>query len=241
VPTSPTPGLLALWDIDHTLIETRGVGNEMYRAAFETITGQPLRHTAAITGRTERAILAETLRLHGLEPSEAYHARYAEALAQLYEEHAALLRQRGRALPGAKQALAAVAGLSGVAQTVLSGNLRAVAITKLRAFDLERYVDFDIGAYGDDETDRPKLVTVCQRRGEAKHGTTFARHNTVIVGDSLSDVETGVMGGAVVIGVASGKSSAAELRAAGAETVLADLSDAQQVVGVLRRMLARGG
>jgi hypothetical protein len=34
MPTSPTSGLLVLWDVDHTLIETRGVGSELYRAAL---------------------------------------------------------------------------------------------------------------------------------------------------------------------------------------------------------------
>jgi len=40
----------------------------------------------------------------------------------------------------------------------------------------------------------------------------FERSSAVIVGDSPSDVETGTKGGATVIGVASGKSSAEELR-----------------------------
>jgi phosphoglycolate phosphatase len=238
MPTSPTPSLLVLWDVDHTLIETRGVGSELYRAAFEKITGRPMIHKAEITGRTERTILAETLRLHGLEPSEEYQARYAEALAQEYEEHAEVLRQRGRALPGAREALVAVAELPGVAQTVLSGNLRVVAVTKLQVFELARYVDFEIGAYGDDEEDRPKLVAVAQTRAEEKYGVAFDRSSTVILGDSLSDVETGSEGGATVIGVASGKSSVEQLREAGAEVVLEDLRDVGRVVEVVRGIFA---
>jgi len=232
--TSPTPGMLVLWDVDHTLIETRGVGGELYRAAFEKTTGRPMMHKAEITGRTERAILTETLRLHGLASSEEYQSRYAEALAQQYEEHTELLRRRGRALPGAKEALAAVGELPGVVQTLLSGNLRAVAVTKLRVFDLDQYVDFEVGAYGDDEEDRSKLVTVAQARAEEKYGMVFERTNTVILGDSLSDVETGRKGGARVIGVASGRSSTEELREAGAEVVLDDLREVGRVVEIVR-------
>jgi len=212
VPNNPEPRLLVLWDVDHTLIETRGVGFRLYQAAFEQITGLPMAHKAEITGRTERAILAETLRLHGLESSEEYQARYVAALARQYEEHAEELRQRGRALPGAKEALAAVAELPGVVQTVLSGNLRAVAVTKLRVFGLDQCIDFEIGAYGDDEEDRPKLVAVARQRAEEKYGVAFERSSAVIVGDSPSDVETGTKGGATVIGVASGKGSAEEWR-----------------------------
>ena len=68
-----------------------------------------------------------------------------------------------RVLPGAGQTLAALAELPDFIQTVLTGNLRAVAETKLRVFDLDRFIDVEIGAYGDDESDRPKLVAVAQR------------------------------------------------------------------------------
>ncbi len=228
-----------LWDVDHTLIETRGVGGELYRTAFEEITGRRMEHRAEITGRTERAILAETLRLHGLEPKADYQARYGEALSQQYEDHGAELRRRGRALPGAADALATVAKLTGVVQTVLTGNLRAVAVTKLRAFQLDRYLDFEVGSYGDDEEDRPKLVAVAQQRAAGKYGAVFEHRNTLIVGDSLSDVETGAEGGAHVIGVASGKSSSDELRQAGAGVVLQDLRDTTRLVDAIDE-LTRG-
>jgi len=214
---------LVLWDIDHTLIETRGVGGELYRAAYEETAGRTMEHKAEVTGKTEPAILTETLKLHGLEPSNDYQAKYAEALARQYDQRADELRRRGQALAGASEALAALAEQAGVIQTVLTGNLRAVAVTKLRVFGLDGFIDIEVGAYGDDEEDRPRLVAVAQQRAGAKYGADFGRDNTVILGDSPSDVETGLKGGAQVIGVASGKSTTEELRKAGAGTVLFDL------------------
>jgi phosphoglycolate phosphatase len=231
---------LVLWDIDHTLIETRGVGGQLYQAAFEEITGRKMEHRAEVTGRTEPAILAETLTLHGLEPNDEYRTNYAEALAQQYEGHSDELRQRGRALPGAKAALAVLAELPNVVQTVLTGNLRAVAATKLRVFGLDGFIDLEVGAYGDDEEDRPRLVAVAQDRARAKYGATFTRNNTVIIGDSPSDVKTGLQGGARVIGVASGKSSVTELRDAGASLVLADLGDADRITAAVGELTAAG-
>ncbi|MBA3338748.1 MAG: haloacid dehalogenase-like hydrolase [Geodermatophilaceae bacterium] len=214
---------LVLWDIDHTLIETRGVGGELYQAAFEEITGRKLERMPEITGRTELTILAETLKLHGIEPGTEYAAKYTEALARQYEQHGDELRQRGQVLPGAKEALVALSRRPTVVQAALTGNLRAVAMTKLRVFELDQYIDFEVSAYGDDEVDRTKLVVRAQQRATARHGTRFNRRNTVIVGDSPSDVETGLEGGARVIAVASGRTSAEELRKAGATTVLNDL------------------
>jgi phosphoglycolate phosphatase len=228
---------LVLWDIDHTLIETRGLGEELYKAAFERTTGRDMTRKAEVTGRTELAILAETLKLHGLQPSEEYAADYARELAQQYELNADELRRRGRVLPGAREALAALAGGNDVVQSVLTGNLRAVAITKIKVFGLFEYVDFEVGAYGDDDEDRPKLVAVAQQRAATKFGARFDRRSTVIVGDSPSDVQTGLKGGARVVAVASGGSSPEDLRRAGATSVLDDLVDTS---AVLREVIESG-
>jgi phosphoglycolate phosphatase len=221
---------LVLWDIDHTLIETRGVGRRLYRAAFEEITGRRLERKPDLTGRTECAILAETLRLNGLEPSGGYKTKYAEALTRQYERHTDRLSKRGQALPGARKALAALARHPDLIQTVLTGNLRAVAVIKLRVFGLDGFIDFEVGAYGDDEPYRPKLVAIAQQRAGTKYGAAFTRDNTVILGDSPNDVETGVKGGARVIGVASGKSSMQDLHAHGALSVLSGLRSSARVV-----------
>jgi phosphoglycolate phosphatase len=239
VPATPDPAprpRLVLWDIDHTLIETRGVGSELYQAAFEQITGRPMEHKPEITGKTERAILAETLRLHGIKPTDELQAQYATALADQYEKHAEDLRQHGRALPGADAALRAITELLGVTQTVLTGNLRAVAATKLRTFGLDEYLDLDVGAYGDEEEDRPKLVPVAQELAGSKYGATYDRQNTIIIGDSPSDVQTASEGGAAVIAVASGKASQDDLANAGANAVLKSLDDPAIILDTLRRL-----
>lgn len=51
---------LVLWDIDHTLIDTRGVGRELSAAAFLRATGRGMRQQAKIDGITEPVIFRET-------------------------------------------------------------------------------------------------------------------------------------------------------------------------------------
>ncbi|MYS53732.1 HAD family hydrolase, partial [Streptomyces sp. SID6013] len=58
---------LVLWDIDHTLMATGGLGRELWADAFEKVTGFAMREQASVTGSTERRILRETARLHGLD------------------------------------------------------------------------------------------------------------------------------------------------------------------------------
>src|SRR4051794_9958313 len=108
---------LVLWDIDHTLIDTRGVGRELSAAAFEEVTGQPMREQAKIDGITEAVIFRETAKLHGLTTDRADFERFAAALTAQHIRHANDLRERGHALPGAAAALESLAAAN-VRQTV---------------------------------------------------------------------------------------------------------------------------
>jgi phosphoglycolate phosphatase len=225
-----TDARLALWDIDHTLVSTGGVGREVFRDAFEQATGRPMERMAEVSGRTEPDIFAETLTLHGIEPSDQHFARFAEALAAGYEAKVPVLRQRGRALPGAAAALEALDSVPGVMQSVLTGNLKPVAITKLAAFGLDRYLDFEVGAYGSDDSVRANLVEIARQRAASKYHVALDEASTVLIGDTPSDVATARQGGAAVIAVASGRSDVAELQAAGAGIVLADLTDTAALV-----------
>jgi hypothetical protein len=62
------PARLILWDVDHTLITTGGVGDDIYREAFREVTGIVPGELAEMTGRTEAVIFRDTLALHDLAP-----------------------------------------------------------------------------------------------------------------------------------------------------------------------------
>ena len=236
--TQADPNRLILWDIDHTLIDTGGVGKRLYVRAFEAVSGKSMEHEVDVTGRTELDIFAETAQRHGIESSDDLVDRYRDELARQYQEHVHELSTKGHRLPGAVQALAALATMPKVVQTVLTGNLRAVAAVKLQAFGLHQYIDWTVGAYGDDDGYRPTLVVVAQRRAAEKYGVRFERHNTVIVGDSASDVAAARDGGAMVIAVTSGRDDEQSLRSAGADTVLGSLADTHEFLSTLGQTLS---
>ncbi|MBA0053355.1 HAD family hydrolase [Streptomyces sp. AJS327] len=214
---------LLLWDIDHTLIESRGVGRALSAAAFEQVTGIPMREQAAIDGITEPVIFRETAKLHGLETTQADFERFAQVLSEEHVANARELRERGAALPGAAAALEAL-HVADVRQTVVTGNVRAVAETKLHVFGLDSRIDWDTGAYGENADLRPDLVALALRRA-ATPAT-----DAVLIGDTPADVEGGHAHGVRVIAVATGRSSTEALRAANADTVLEDLTDTERLV-----------
>lgn len=225
--------LLVLWDIDHTLIETRGVGGEVYAAAFRKVTSHPLERMAEMAGRTEPVIFRDTLALHGIDDPGDMFLQFAQEQAKGYAGRTADLRRRGRALPGALNALSALASIKNVTQSVLTGNTPSSARIKLSAFGLDEYLDLDAGAYGTDDDIRANLVPIARQRAMQRTGCSFTPESTVLIGDTPSDVIAARDGGAQIIAVATGASSVAELAAAGAGTVLPDLTSTTALLAAL--------
>ncbi|MFG1875979.1 HAD family hydrolase [Sphaerisporangium sp. NPDC049003] len=214
---------IVLWDIDHTLVDTRGVGRDLSAQAFEKVTGLPMRQQAKIDGITEAVIFRETARLHGLTTNRHDFERFADALAEAHIEREDELRQRGQALPGAGDALNALAAVPGVVQTVLTGNVRRVAEIRLKTFDLDRHIRWDIGAFGEDNDQRAGLVRIALTRATSAFDEPVSATDAVLIGDSPADVEAALEMGVPAIAVASGRSSAEDLRKAGALRVLPSL------------------
>jgi phosphoglycolate phosphatase len=235
---NPHRSNLILWDIDHTLVTIGEVSREIYEMAFEEVVGQPLREMADMTGRTERAILAETLVLHGVSnPESRFDDFYAE-LARAADKLRERMRAAGRRLPGALEAIAALAEHN-VVQTVVTGNIKPIAVTKLEVFQLSEHMDLEVGGYGSDGDTRPPLIRQAWRRVEHKYDRVFEANRLVVVGDTPLDVAAAREVGVHAVGVATGSSTVEDLMAAQADVVLPDLTDTEAVIrAVCRATLA---
>ncbi|MFE0462097.1 HAD family hydrolase [Kitasatospora sp. NPDC058965] len=228
----PTP-LLVLWDIDHTLLDCGTVNRRAYAAAFRRATGVELADGWRFDGRTELAAATEALRAHDLDPGDGLRDTFMDLVVAELQDRAAELAAEGGALPGAREALAAVAAAPGVRQSVLTGNVPALALLKLSAFGLSEYLDLRLGAYGDDAYERSDLPAHAFARAERVLGRRYQGRNAVIVGDTLRDVATARAAGARCVAVATGTVPARELAEAGADAVLADLTDTAAVLAAL--------
>jgi len=226
-------GVLVLWDVDHTLVDSGGVGVAAFEAAFRRVFGRPMAAVPSMSGRTDRAILVDVLRSSGVPVSEAnLEALRAAAEAELAGLHGEL-RARGRALAGAAEALAELARRSAT-QTLLTGNIRAFAEAKVAAFGLNGHLDLDIGAYGWAHEVRGRLVHDARAAARRVYGDGFGGRRTVLVGDTPLDVEAALTTGAGVVAVATGRHPATELAAAGAHAVLPDLVSTADLVAAVR-------
>jgi hypothetical protein len=71
-----------LWDVDYTLLSAVGLGNRLYRAVFKDMFGRDLTAIAPKAGRTDRAILLDTLALAGVAEPRAHVDAVLAALAR---------------------------------------------------------------------------------------------------------------------------------------------------------------
>lgn len=229
---------LVLFDIDGTLIERgdpahieaidRGV-----QAVVPAAAGVSVRQID-FDGKLDRQLVRGVLAAAGLDPAPP-----PATLAAIFRTGAAAYRaawdgRRGDhdLLPGVRPLLARLAADPRFALGVLSGGMRPIVEVKLQRLGLAHH--FPVGAFGDDEVEtRPDLLPLAIRRAEAHYGTTFPPTGVVIVGDTPHDIDCAHAGGAAALAVATGRYSAEELRAAGADLVLPDLAATQRVVDAL--------
>lgn len=230
---------LVLWDVDHTLIENSGVSKATYTRAFEMLTGTPTGVGPDTDGRTDFEILRILFEANGITTPEEYRRPFRQALSDAMVENRAALRERGYALPGAKEVLTVLAGEDNIIQSALTGNIANNAKEKLAAFELDKYLDLEVGAYGSDHIVRAELVGVARGKVFEKYGVEFARDSTIMIGDTVRDVEAALEGKAIIIGVATGKNTSRELLHAGAHATLENLASTEEVVRIIQEIRAR--
>jgi phosphoglycolate phosphatase len=218
------------------------VSREAYAEAFRRITGRPLVALPQLAGRSDSEIFFESLALNNVptdstaQGGQELLAKYAWELESAFSARLDLLTRIGRLLPGARQAAQATAELPGAVQSVLTGTIRPNAAQKLRAFGLAEFFDLDIGGYGSDVYPKGSQLLASRTLAQEKYQAQIAVDATVYIADSGRDVEAARIAGVRCIAVASGRSTEADLRTAGADVVLTDLSDTAQVLSAVDRL-----
>lgn len=230
-----------MWNIDLTLIDVARVSRDAYAEAFMRATGRRLVALPQLAGASDSEIFFESLALNEGMPGEDQPqpdeidllASYNTELAVAFGARRDLLAEQGRVLPGAADALQAIARLPGVIQTVLTGTIKQNAACKLRAFGLDSYLDPDVGGFGSDVYPKGTQILRSLDRANEKYQVRLMPADVVYVADSIRDVAAAKVARVRCVGVASGRSTSAELRDAGAEPVLDDLSDTRLVVAAV--------
>jgi phosphoglycolate phosphatase len=212
-----------LFDIDGTLITTGGAGAVAWRRAFDELYGVPADiGMFSDAGMTDPEVGRKTFAaVIGREPEPRELARVmAIRLKHLPE---AVAQSEGyRVLDGVEDLLPRLVE-EGYLLGLTTGGTDSAAHIKLARANLARW--FTFGGYGSDSTDRTELTRRAIERAGMLLGMELDPHRALVVGDTPLDIVAAHGAGAVAVGVASGHSSAEQLREAGADHALESLRE----------------
>lgn len=110
--------LLVLWDVDGTLLNAGSVGGDLYEAVFSSMFGRRCERLAPMAGRTDRAIILDTLEMAGIPEPRRHVDLFIEGLRAHAPDALQAAQRQGRALPGAAEAIAAIASARVAASTI---------------------------------------------------------------------------------------------------------------------------
>ncbi|HZM00688.1 MAG TPA: HAD hydrolase-like protein [Planctomycetota bacterium] len=241
--------MLVLFDVDGTLLLSRGASLRCYRAAARELFGREMNTEGMQTaGGLDPLIWRDLCAVNGIGAEEAL-ARHEEFRAAYARILAGELAGGGvaYALPGVPELLDALCdgalggagvgavgggparGGAGIHIGLLTGNYPETGRLKLKAAGIsaER---FAVAAWGDEAERRPDLVPLARERHARHSGRALPPERVVIVGDTPHDVECARVHGCRSLAVATGGSPRGELEAAGASLVVDDLRDTSALV-----------
>ncbi len=215
---------LLLFDIDGTLLLSGGAGTRALNRTFEEMFGVAGAFTGiAVAGRTDPLILGDALDRAGVAADAAARRKFLARYCGHFEREILLPGPRKGLMPGVRRLLDRLWKRPNVACALLTGNIARAARIKLEHFALQRY--FVCGAYGDDAPRRDDLVPVAVGRARCAGIDVASASQAVVIGDTPLDVQCAAAAGARSVGVATGSFTEEELRRAGADAVLPDLTD----------------
>jgi phosphoglycolate phosphatase len=220
---------LLLFDIDGTLIDSGGAGTRSLNLAFEKVFSiEDAFRGISMAGKTDTQIIKEGLLKYNISTNGNLDVVIQAYLIKLEEE---INNDRKQIKPGIHKTLEKLRIIKDVELGLLTGNLEPGARIKLDPFNLNRY--FPAGAFGSDDEDRNNLLPIAIKRFEELCQKKIKVDECIVIGDTPLDVECAHIYGALCLGVATGPYSINELIEAGADYVVKDLSDHQNLLQLL--------
>jgi len=221
---------LILFDIDGTLLISNGASRDAKAQAMLEVFGTDGGvRTHPFGGKTDWQILREVLESAGFT-----HQAIGEKMPLYEQVFARQLQARignfaVQALPGAMALVNTLSQRHDMLVGLVTGNTSRTAPIKLRAagFDPDLFV---VGAFGSESDDRNQLPKLALERAGQHTGQAIAAQDTIVIGDTVADVDCARAVGAVAVTVFTGYEKRENLIAAQPDYLLEDLTHFLELV-----------
>ncbi|MFN0199425.1 MAG: HAD family hydrolase [Planctomycetaceae bacterium] len=221
---------ICLFDIDGTLLNTGGAGQDAMLAALAEVFGitRPVENIP-MAGRTDRAITHDLFRFFDLEHHPENWDRFVATYLRLLPQY--LKIRSGLVLPGIYPLIEILSARNDVQLGLLTGNFREGARLKLSHYNLFHH--FGFGGYGDHHHDRDDVAREALGVAQQTHADNVNLAKVWVIGDTPADIRCGRAIGANAVAVATGHFSTDELHSHNPHHVFSDFSNPQCFVELL--------
>src|SRR5215831_848396 len=240
-PIDTTSLRILLWDLDGTLVRGKryGIFKDYTIPMLESVFGTAgSLHGMIVSGMTDLQIVEEALRGEGITRAHIHEKKdellrcYIQEMRRAVGNGAHIIEE----MPGAHEALQAVADEPRYRSALLTGNIEPAAYLKVEITGLAQFFKLP-GAFGDESFDRRDLPAIAAQRINERLNTTLPPEQFIVIGDTPNDVACARHFGARVVAVATGRvHSEAELRACKPDALLPDLLDVELFMNTLARL-----
>jgi phosphoglycolate phosphatase len=221
-----------LFDVDGTLLITRGATTRCIWQAAETTMGRDLPRMPLTSGRLDQQLFSDVLANAQITDSATYLDRYKSIYLQLIDAELSAKRDQIIVMPGVPALLQQLASRDEVIVGLLTGNFRESTTAKLKYAGIDASV-FKIGAFAEDAQDRPGLVAAAIDQVADRYGERPAPSQLIIIGDTPRDIAAARQAGTRVLSVATGTYTLEQLRAEHPDAAVMTLEDTQPLEGLI--------
>ena len=215
---------LVLFDIDGTLIQSKGAARAAKAQAIEDVYGIALDLSQHhFGGKTDWQILREALAIYDISSAEIGQQmpRYEQAFASRLRERIGDFEIKP--CPGAAEVVTILDQQEDVLVGLVTGNTSLTAPVKLQAAGFDMRL-FPVGAYGSEAESRNDLPRIALERANVLAQGVLQPQDVIVIGDTVADVECARAVGAVAVTVFTGYESRENLIKATPDYLLDDLT-----------------
>ncbi len=226
--------MLILFDIDMTLLSSNHIGIDCLRDAGRSLFDSDFTVEGIVFGGgIDPVIVTDMLTLNNVEPTQvnidAMRSTYHRLLVEIADERAI-----AQPLAGAHDLVhASATHPSQPTLGLLTGNYQETGTIKVVSAGFDPSL-FTINAWGDcsphQEPKRSHLPPVAIERYQAMKNTTLDPQSVIVIGDTIHDVSCAKVNGCRALAVATGQDDASTLRDAGADLVVDDLTQTEELI-----------
>lgn len=227
---------LILFDIDGTLMITKGASSRCIKRACQIVLGDNFAWHPVTVGTLDPQIFDQLAKANGITPTKAQQKQYESIYLDELKNELSRLKANITLLPGIRSLIDQLhhrAQETGdVVLGVLTGNFRKATEIKLNlsGLGLQRFPVIACAEHGNSRNDLPSIAI---QMAIQQTGKLIDAAGTILIGDTPRDIECAKASGCQCVSVATGHYSTKQLKEAGGSVVIDNLLNPTPLLNLL--------